>query len=111
ETYTLRILRKYKRKSNFKKNYPTMLDVVDGRDTIKNKNPHFIILKWGFSINKKLLYYRVSSTQLKNTRCQTKAFCGFNTQWFSSGNRTNLLFIPSSCAAWKACCPCSIGTL
>lgn len=40
--------------------------------------------------------YKVSFNHLLNSLCHTNAFCGFNTQWFSSGKYISLLFNPSN---------------
>ena len=46
------------------------------------------------------------SSQPKNSRCHNIAFCGFNIQWFSSGNTSMRVGTPRNRAALNAIMPC-----
>ena len=44
-------------------------------------------------------YFNQRSSQLKKRRCQSTLFCGWSTQWFSSGKINNSAGMPRSLAA------------
>ena len=46
------------------------------------------------------------SSQLKNVRCHNTPFCGFSTQWFSSGKISIWAGTPRSFAALNAAIAC-----
>ncbi len=50
-------------------------------------------------------FFSQRSSQLKYVRCQSTPFCGFSTQWFSSGKMSNWASMPRIRAALKADIP------
>ena len=55
--------------------------------------------------NKKPAYFSQRSSQLKKVRCHRIPFCGFSTQWFSSGKMSSSAGMPRRRAALKAPIP------
>ncbi len=53
-----------------------------------------------------LFYFNHLSNQPINVRCHSTPFCGFSTQWFSSGKISISDGTPRSTAALKAAMPC-----
>ena len=51
---------------------------------------------------KVLIYFKYLSNQAKNVLCHRIPFCGFNTQWFSSGKINSCASTPRILAASKA---------